>query len=77
MLVLSRSKDESIIINDNIKITVIETGKRVRIGIEAPQDIPVHREEVYKAIATANNGQVGSGATFKKDASKTSKGIAP
>ena len=48
MLVLSRREDESIVINGNIKIvvTAIQGGK-VRLGIEAPQDVPVHRQEVY------------------------------
>ena len=51
MLVLSRKKNESIIINDNITVTVIEIrGDKVRLGIEAPKDIPVHRREVYEAI---------------------------
>ena len=51
MLVLSRKKNESIIINDNISITVIEIrGDKVRLGIEAPKDVSVHRREVYEAI---------------------------
>ena len=51
MLVLSRKKNESIIINDNITVTVIEIrGEKVRIGIEAPKDVTVHRREVYDAI---------------------------
>jgi carbon storage regulator len=51
MLVLTRYIDESIIINDNIKITVIDIqGKQVRLGIEAPIDIDVHREEIYNKI---------------------------
>lgn len=51
MLVLSRKKNESIIINDNITITVIEIrGDKVRLGIEAPKDVSVHRREVYEAI---------------------------
>lgn len=55
MLVLSRKKNESIVINDNIKIVVVEIrGDKVRLGIEAPKDIPVHRREVYDAIQRAN-----------------------
>jgi carbon storage regulator len=51
MLVLSRKKNESIIINDNITVTVIEIrGDKVRLGIEAPKDVSVHRREVYEAI---------------------------
>ena len=51
MLVLSRKKNESIVINDNIKIVVVEIrGDKVRLGVEAPKEIPVHRREVYEAI---------------------------
>ena len=51
MLVLSRKKDESIVINSDIVITVVEIrGDKVRLGIVAPKDVPVHREEVYEAI---------------------------
>ncbi len=55
MLVLSRKKNESIIINDNITVTVIEIrGDKVRLGIEAPKDVTVHRREVYEAIQREN-----------------------
>lgn len=51
MLVLSRKKNESIVINDNITIVVVEIrGDKVRLGIEAPKETPVHRREVYDAI---------------------------
>jgi carbon storage regulator len=51
MLVLSRKKNESIVIDDRIVITVVEIrGDKVRLGIEAPRDVPVHRSEVYEAI---------------------------
>lgn len=51
MLVLSRKKDEKIVIGDSITLMVIEIrGDKVRLGIEAPADIPVHRQEVYDAI---------------------------
>ena len=51
MLVLSRKKNESIIINDNITVTVVEIrGDKVRLGIDAPKDVSVHRREVYEAI---------------------------
>ncbi len=56
MLVLSRQRDESIFIGDNIKITVVDIrGDKVRLGIEAPTDIPVHRQEVYEAIQRENH----------------------
>ena len=51
MLVLSRHRDESIIIGDDIVITVVDVrGDKVRLGIDAPTSIPVHRQEVYEAI---------------------------
>lgn len=51
MLVLSRKKNESIVINDDITVVVVEIrGDKVRLGIEAPKEVPVHRREVYDAI---------------------------
>jgi carbon storage regulator len=51
MLVLSRKRDEQIVINDLITITIVEIrGDKVRLGIEAPADVPVHRREVYEAL---------------------------
>ena len=51
MLVLSRQKDESIVIGDDIEITIVDVrGDKVRLGINAPKSIPVHRREVYEAI---------------------------
>jgi carbon storage regulator len=51
MLVLSRKRDEKIVINQDVVITIVEIrGDKVRIGIEAPQDIAVHRCEVWEAI---------------------------
>jgi len=51
MLVLSRKRNESIVINDNITILTVEIrGDKVRLGIEAPADVPVHRTEVYEVI---------------------------
>jgi carbon storage regulator len=51
MLILTRKLGESIRIGDNIKITVSDIkGKQIRIGIEAPEDVAVHREEVYRVI---------------------------
>jgi len=55
MLVLSRQCDESIIIGDNIVVTVVDVrGDKVRLGIQAPTEIPVHRREVYEAIQREN-----------------------
>jgi len=51
MLVLSRKKNESIVIANDIVITVVEIrGDKVRLGIVAPKDVPVHRSEIYEAI---------------------------
>lgn len=51
MLVLSRKKNESIVINNDITIVVVEIrGDKVRLGVEAPKEVPVHRREVYEAI---------------------------
>jgi carbon storage regulator len=55
MLVLSRQRDESIIIGDNIVVTVVDVrGDKVRLGIEAPREVSVHRREVYEAIQREN-----------------------
>ena len=51
MLVLSRYRDESIKVGDDITITVVDVrGDKVRLGVEAPRVVPVHRQEVYEAI---------------------------
>ncbi len=68
MLVLSRKKNESIVINNDITIVVVEIrGDKVRLGIEAPKEVPVHRREVYDAIKRSeqanseqSNSQQGS-----------------
>ena len=55
MLVLSRHKDETIMIGDDIELTIVDIrGDKVRLGIDAPQAIPVHRQEVYDAIQREN-----------------------
>jgi len=51
MLVLSRQRDESIMIGDDVEITIVDVrGDKVRLGITAPKSIPVHRREIYDAI---------------------------
>jgi carbon storage regulator len=51
MLVLSRQKDESIMIGDDVEVIIVDVrGDKVRLGITAPKSIPVHRREVYEAI---------------------------
>lgn len=55
MLVLSRHRDESIMIGDDVVVTIVDIrGDKVRLGIDAPQSIPVHRQEVYEAIQREN-----------------------
>ena len=55
MLVLSRQRDETIMIGDNIEVTVVDIrGDKVRLGINAPKEISVHRKEVYEAIRREN-----------------------
>ncbi len=55
MLALSRKKNEALVINNNVEITILEIkGDQVKIGIEAPKNIPVYRKEVYLQIQEAN-----------------------
>lgn len=64
MLVLTRKTDESIIIGDDIRITVVEVRHdQVKLGITAPRDIPVHREEVYREIQEENRRAVAAEKT--------------
>lgn len=55
MLALSRKKDEAIVINNNIEVTVLEVkGEHVKLGISAPKSVPVYRKEVYLQIQESN-----------------------
>jgi carbon storage regulator len=55
MLALSRKKNEALVINNNIEITVLEIkGEQVKLGISAPKEVPVYRKEVYVQIQNAN-----------------------
>lgn len=59
MLALSRKKNEAIIINNNVEITILEVkGDQVKIGITAPKEVPVYRKEVYMQIQEANKEAV-------------------
>ncbi|MFH1264156.1 MAG: carbon storage regulator CsrA [Planctomycetota bacterium] len=72
MLVLSRKKNESIVINDDITIVVVEIrGDKVRLGVEAPKEVPVHRREVFDAIRR-NEAAGGGKEAGKADPAKTS-----
>ena len=60
MLVLSRQRDETIMIGDDVEITVVDIrGDKVRLGITAPRHIQVHRKEVYEAIKRENQQAAG------------------
>jgi carbon storage regulator len=72
MLVLSRKKDESIVINNDITIVVVEIrGDKVRLGVEAPKEVPVHRREVFEAIARGEPLDAGSLAAPDSDQEST------
>ncbi len=59
MLALSRKKNEALIINNNIEITILEVkGDQVKIGISAPKEVPIYRKEVYIQIQNANKDAV-------------------
>ena len=67
MLVLSRHRDESIVIGNDIVITIVEIrGDKVRLGIEAPSAVPVHRREIYDAINRQIIAQPAEAATDVK-----------
>jgi carbon storage regulator len=68
MLVLSRKKNETIIIDDHIVITVVEIrGDKVRLGIEAPKEIPIHRSEVHAAIHSEQSTTIPEHKTGEQD----------
>ena len=70
MLVLSRTRDETIMIGDDIEVTVVDVrGDKVRLGINAPTKIPVHRKEVYVAIQRENEQACRMGVEQFKDVS--------
>ena len=71
MLVLTRHRDESIMIGDDVVITVVDIrGDKVRLGIDAPQEIPVHRQEVYDAIKRENRKASHLGPKETRDLGK-------
>ncbi len=69
MLALSRKKNEALVLNNNIEITVLEIkGEQVKLGITAPKDVPVYRKEVYVQIQDANKAAVDTeGMSALKD----------
>ena len=74
MLVLTRKVGESIAIDDDIRIVVVQVkGKQVRLGIEAPKETKIHREEVYLAIKEQNKAAVESTPDSMKNVTKLLK----
>ncbi len=73
MLVLTRKKEQSIVINDNIEVTIVDIqGDQVRLGISAPRNISIHRKEVYLEIQEENRraaqaGNIDLNKLLKKD----------
>lgn len=68
MLVLSRKKNESIVINNDITVVVVEIrGDKVRLGVEAPREVPVHRKEVYDAIKRGTQGDSAEEASSSSE----------
>jgi len=68
MLVLSRQRDESIIIGDHIVVTIVDIrGDKVRLGIKAPPEISVHREEIYNLIQQEAKQKETSNPDLKND----------
>lgn len=68
MLVLSRQRDESIIIGDNIVVTIVDIrGDKVRLGINAPSEIPVHRREIHEAILRENQRRLAGDKSAETD----------
>ncbi len=68
MLVLSRKKDQGIIIGENIELTIIEIqGDQVRIGIKAPKNVPIYREEIFLEIQNENKKAASTGVVKLED----------
>ena len=78
MLVLTRKPNQSIMIGDDIEVSVLAImGEKVRIGIQAPRDVPVFRKEVYLEIQEETANDVGTGARDEVDAALRGLGEDP
>ncbi|MFH1312201.1 MAG: carbon storage regulator CsrA [Candidatus Eisenbacteria bacterium] len=74
MLILTRKRNERIMIGDNIEVVIVDIrGEQVQLGINAPKDVPVHRREVYEAIVRENGRVVPK--TPRKDRLKSGRGV--
>jgi carbon storage regulator len=75
VLVLTRRAGESVVIGDDVVVTVVEVrGDVVRLGIDAPRDVKVHREEVYRAVAEAN---AAAAAVSDDDVTRLAQSLRP
>lgn len=74
MLILTRRISESVIIGDSVKVTVLGVkGNQIRIGIEAPKDVSIHREEIYERIQKEKLAKSQDKVVFGKRSEKTSE----
>jgi carbon storage regulator len=68
MLVFTRKRDEAIIIGDGIEVRILRVGKDgVRLGVTAPPEVPVHRQEIYQMVGAANLSAAGAAASTTRD----------
>ena len=75
MLVLTRKRNESIMIGDNVEIIIVDVhGDQVKVGIRAPREVAVHRKEVYEEIQAENIRAASAGPTALRDLGKLFKG---
>jgi len=78
MLVLSRKKNESIVIDERIVITVVEIrGDKVRLGIEAPRDVAIHRQEIYEALLREMKADSSTRASTVPEGTEVTTGETP
>jgi carbon storage regulator len=78
MLVLTRRPGESVVIGNNIVVTVLEVrGEQIRLGIDAPRSVTVHREEIYRQVMSENVAAVASAGPAAQDLLRRRKTPAP
>jgi carbon storage regulator len=75
MLILTRRVGESVVIGDNVDVTVLGVkGNQVRIGVKAPREVSVHREEIYKRIKEEKSENTTNGSTHSHNGHSTHNG---